>query len=81
MEKLRKRLYQEMTVAYSDKQLREDPIISSSLLAASNQLLKQQSPILTASQLYQDIENYQNEGHVNCSKTLLKLKYELGKYS
>lgn len=81
MEKVRQDIYKQITIAYDYPETRDNPQLSSYLLAASNELIKNQNPILVAQQLNYQIDHYLALNDLKLPDSLLALKKLLSKYS
>ncbi|GAA5356975.1 bacteriocin immunity protein [Streptococcus uberis] len=80
MEKARQDLYKQIQIAYDYPENRENRQLSSYLLSASNQLIKNQNPIIIARELNTQIDNYILQYDSRLSQSLWDLKTALSAY-
>lgn len=80
MEKARQELYKELQIAYNYPENRENDQLSSCLLSASNQLIKNQNPIIIARELNTEIDNYLLQNNRHLPQSLMALKTALTEY-
>ncbi|MGT2959101.1 enterocin immunity protein [Streptococcus bovimastitidis] len=80
MEKQRQDLYNQIIRAYDCPDIRENTSIAQTLLTASNKLIKNQNPIVIASELNNQVDTYFIEDKKDIPKSLYALKDALKVY-
>ncbi|KHD45478.1 bacteriocin immunity protein [Streptococcus hongkongensis] len=81
MEKVRQNIYKQIKLAFDSPEIRENNQISLYLITASNDLIKNQNPMLVAKQLNYQVDHYLALNNMQLPQSLFALKKTLVKYS
>ncbi len=81
MEKARQDIYKQITLVFNNPDTRNNSQLSSYLLAASNELIKNKNPILVAQQLNYQVDHYLALNDLQLPDSFVALKKLLSRFS